>query len=389
LCLHGFFLYPGGAELCSRMERRLMDRLFTNCTIGSLALPNRLVRSATAEHMADEAGRPREQLGRLYADLVRGGVGLIITGHMYVHPAGKCHNEMTGIYTDELIPDLRTLADGVHALGGLVIAQINHGGMDASADSVHDPMAPSSFEAEWLKRPARAMTDAEIDEVIEAYAAAARRAQRAGLDGVQIHAAHGYLVSQFLSPVVNRRTDRWGGNIEGRMLLLRRICSRVRDLVGPDYPVITKLGLADRIEGGLALAEGLQVVAALEEMGLDAVEISAGIGGKKSASIWPGIRREADEAYFRDWSRQARQRTRLTILLVGGMRSRAVMEDVLASGDADLISMSRPLICEPDLPQRLRTGQQTRSSCISGGRCWAEAEGVGISCKCPLEHRTT
>ena len=364
-----------------------MDRLFTSCKIGQLTLPNRLVRSATAECMADPEGRPREQLYEFYRDLVRGGVGLIITGHMYVHPGGKCHNEMTGIYSDVLVPELRKLAEKVHALGGLVIAQINHGGMQASAESVDDPMAPSHIQADWLKRPARAMTDAEIEEVVEAYGLAARRAQQAGLDGVQIHGAHGYLVSQFLSPAVNRRTDKWGGGLERRVLFLRQICSVVRSRVGLDYPVIIKLGLADAVEGGLDLAEGLQVVAELENMGIDAVEISAGLGGRRSAAIKPGIRSDVDEAYFLDWSRQARKRTHLPILLVGGMRSRAVMEDVLASGDADLISMSRPLICEPDFPERLRTGQQTRSSCVSGDRCWAREAGVGISCKCVLESK--
>lgn len=362
-----------------------MQRLFTPCAIGKLILPNRLVRSATGEQMADSMGRPREQLHQLYADLVRGGVGLIITGHMYVQPGGKCHDEMTGIYSDQLVPELRKLAESVHSLGGRVIAQINHGGMQASGRRVSDPVAPSDIRVDWLKRPARAMTEAEIEEVIESFGLAARRAREAGFDGVQIHGAHGYLVSQFLSPAVNRRGDRWGGDIEGRMLFLRRICSSVRALVGPDYPVIIKLGLADAIEGGLSLEEGLQVVSQLEDMGLDAVEISAGIGGKRSAAIKPGIRSEADEAYFRGWSREARKRTRLPILLVGGMRSRAVMEDVLASGDADLISMCRPLICEPDLPRRLRTGQQSRSSCVSGDRCWASGEGKGISCKCPLE----
>lgn len=366
-----------------------MDCLFTPYRIGRLTLPNRLVRSATAELMADSAGRPSAQLGKLYADLVRGGVGLIISGHMYVHPGGKCHNEMTGIDSDELIPGLQDLSGSVHALGGLLVAQINHGGMQASADTVSEPIAPSAIRAEWLKRPARAMTDQEVEEVIEAYATAAERAQKAGLDGVQIHGAHGYLVSQFLSPAVNHRSDAWGGDIGRRMLFLRRICSRVRSKVGSGYPVIIKLGLEDAIAGGLSLSEGLEVVSQLEEMGIDAVEISAGIGGRRSAAIRPGIRTEADEAYFRSWSHQARTRTRLPILLVGGMRSRAVMEDVLASGDADLISMCRPLICEPDFPERLRTGRQTHSSCISGDRCWPKVEGAGISCKCALGPKPT
>ncbi|MBM4431264.1 MAG: NADH:flavin oxidoreductase, partial [Chloroflexi bacterium] len=204
-------------------------------------------------------------------------------------------------------------------------------------------------------------------------------------DGVQVHSAHGYLISQFLSPFVNQRQDQWGRDLAGRMRFLRAVCQAVRQQVGPDYPLLIKLGLADAVEGGLRLEEGLQVVAALESMGIHAVEISAGIGGGRSSSIRAGVRAEADEAYFRPWAQKARHVTRLPILLVGGLRSRRVMEDVLASGDADFVSLCRPLICEPDLPNRMRHGQQERSSCISANRCWADGPGDGIACKCPLQ----
>ena len=171
------------------------------------------------------------------------------------------------------------------------------------------------------------------------------------------------------------------------MHFLRAVCVAVREQVGPDYPVFTKLGLVDNVEGGLTVEEGVQVVAALEEMGLDGVEVSAGIGGARSSSTRPGIRTEADEAYFRPLAQQARPATRLPIVLVGGFRSRSVMEDVLAAGDADFISLCRPLICEPDFPNRLRLGLQERSRCISAGRCWSAEEGGGIACTCPIEER--
>lgn len=361
----------------------MVTTLFTAGTIGALRLPNRLVRSATAEYMADADGRPGPQLAALYRELVRGGVGLIITGHMYVHPGGKANPGMTGIYTDELLPDLAGLAQAVHDEGGHVVVQINHGGMQCSPKAVPDTVAPSAIEVDFLKQPAREMTVAEIEAVIDAFGQAARRAKAAGFDGVQIHGAHGYLVNQFLSPFVNKRTDEWGGDLQGRMRFLREVCRVVREQVGPDYPLLIKLGLADRVEGGLTLEDGLRVVAALQSMGLDAVEISGGIGGRMSSSVRAGIRTEADEGYFRPWAQQARQVTRLPIILVGGFRSRAVMEDVLASGDADFISLCRPLICEPDFPLRMRQGLQERSSCISANRCWPEAEGESIACKCP------
>jgi 2,4-dienoyl-CoA reductase-like NADH-dependent reductase (Old Yellow Enzyme family) len=214
---------------------------------------------------------------------------------------------------------------------------------------------------------------------------AARRVKQAGFDGVQIHGAHGYLVSQFLSPSVNKRTDGWGGDLNGRMHFLRAVCQAVRQQVGPDYPLFIKLGVTDGVEGGLTLEEGVQVAGASEAMGLDAVEISIGVGGEKGTSIRKGIKSAEDEGYFRPWAQAARPSTRLPIILVGGFRSRTVMEDVLASGDADFISLCRPLICEPDLPERMRLGLQERSRCISANRCWAAKPGTGISCKCPLE----
>jgi len=359
--------------------------LFTPENIGPLALPNRLVRSATAERMADANGQPKPRLKALYEELARGGVGLIITGHMYVHPSGKAHLEMTGIYSDEMIPLLAELADAVHREGGQVVVQINHGGMQCSRETVPETIAPSAVDAPFLKRPAREMTPDEITLLIQAYGQAARRAREAGFDGVQIHGAHGYLISQFLSPFVNRRADEWGGDLEGRMHFLRAVCQTVREQVGPDYPVFIKLGMMDGVEGGLTPKEGVRVVAALEGMGLDAVEISGGIGGVRNLNIRTGIRSEADEAYFRPLARQARPVTRLPIILVGGFRSRRVMEEVLADGDADFVSLCRPLLCEPDLPNRLRAGLQERSSCISANHCWPEGPDEGIACKCPIE----
>ena len=363
------------------------SKLFTPGRVGTLRLPNRLVRSATAERMADANGVPRDQLETLYRELARGGVGLIITGHMYVHPSGKAHAEMTGIYSETLIPGLAKLADAVHDEGGLIVPQINHGGMQCSQDAVTETIAPSAIDVSFLQRPAREMTVGEINHMVDAYAQGARRAKEAGFDGVQIHGAHGYLIGQFLSPFVNKRTDEWGGDLEGRMQFMRAVCRAVRDQVGPDYPVLIKLGMADGVGDGLAVEEGLQVVAALESMGLDGVEISGGIGGKHSSSIRPGIRSEADEAYFRQWAHEARRVTQLPIILVGGFRSLRVMEEVLTSGDADFISLCRPLICEPDLPKRLRLGLQERSSCISANRCWARKDGEGTACKCEIEGR--
>ncbi|MCU0519539.1 MAG: NADH:flavin oxidoreductase [Anaerolineae bacterium] len=366
-----------------------MTDLFSPGSLGRLSLPNRIVRSATAERMADDEGRPRPALAQLYQALASGGVGLIISGHLYVDPGGKCHPEMTGIYDDKLIGDLSTVVDAVHAAGGRVAAQINHGGAQCSSETVPEPVAPSDITADYLQQPARGMTEAEILQVIRAYAHAARRARQAGFDAVQLHGAHGYLINQFLSPFTNRRSDSWGGDLTGRMRFLREICSAVQDATGPDYPVFIKLGMVDAVrtavatgvEDGLTLEESQSVVAELESMGLCGVEVSGGIGNTSSRMR---IRNPEDEAYFRDLARAAREVTRLPIMLVGGLRSRQVMEDVLESGDADFVSLCRPLISEPDLPRRMEAGQE-RSACISANRCWPQAPNEGIACRCTVQ----
>lgn len=357
--------------------------LFEPIGIGLLELRNRLVRSATAEMMADETGKPGPGLAVLYRDLAEGGVGLLITGHMYVHRSGVAHPGMTSVATDACVQDLFVLAETVHDHGGAIAVQINHGGRQVRAGLVNDPIAPSSVKPNPPRPGAREMTSDEIEMLIDAYGAAARRVKQAGCDAVQIHAAHGYLVSQFLSPVANQRTDEWGGNLENRMRFLKRVAASVRAQVGASFPVLVKLGIRDESEQGLTLAEGVEIVSALPEMGIDAVEISGGLAETGAFNIAGEIGPRQNEAYFRSWAKAAQASAELPIILVGGMRSLETMEHVLASGDAQLISMCRPLICEPDLPNRLREGRQAAAACVSKNRCWPRKGETGISCKCP------
>jgi 2,4-dienoyl-CoA reductase-like NADH-dependent reductase (Old Yellow Enzyme family) len=163
------------------------------------------------------------------------------------------------------------------------------------------------------------------------------------------------------------------------------VCQAVREQVGPDYPVFTKLGMMDGVENGLTPEAGAQIAGALEDMGLDALEISGGVEGDQKINVRPGIVPSQDEAYFRPLAREARLATQLPIILVGGFRSRAVMEEVLEDGSADFISLCRPFISEPDLPNRMRLGGQQESACISGNYCWPDKPGEGIACKCPTD----
>lgn len=362
-----------------------MSLLFSPGKIGTLELPNRLVRSATAENLADKSGKPYPACVELYRSLAKGGVGLIITGHMFVHPSGKAHSEMSGIYTDEMIPSLSKIAEAVHQEGGKVVVQINHGGMQCAPQATDEVIAPSNTNHPFLKRQAREMTLGEIDTIIRSYGKAARRVKQAGFDGVQIHGAHGYLVTQFLSPIVNHRTDFWGGTPEKRMNFLKAVCESVRSQVGADYPVLIKLGMVDGYEGGLTIDDGVKIVSALEGMGINGIEISGAIGGPKNVNTKPGIRSGRDEGYFIPMAQAARTATQLPIILVGGFRTKQKMEDTLSEGKADFISLCRPLISEPDLPYKFQQGLSTQSRCISGNRCFPKNEGEGVRCKCLTE----
>jgi 2,4-dienoyl-CoA reductase-like NADH-dependent reductase (Old Yellow Enzyme family) len=332
--------------------------------------------------MADNQGRPQPRLAELYRELAEGGVGLIITGHMYIHPSGHAHEGMTGIYDDALIPKLATLADSVHQAGGRVVVQINHGGMQCEKALVPEMIAPSATNFDHLEAPSREITVDEIHMLIEAYGDAAKRVKEAGFDGVQIHAAHGYLISVFLSPLVNKRNDSWGGDPERRMRFLREVSKTVRSKIGPDFPMLIKLGMMDGIEGGLTLEAGAEVVAELDNMGFDGIELSGGVA-RGSFNSRKGIRSPDREAYFRPLAEKARPMTPLPIILVGGFRTIQVMEQVLEEGTADFISICRPLISEPDLPNRLQQGIQTKSRCLSSNNCWPDDVPDGIACKCP------
>jgi 2,4-dienoyl-CoA reductase-like NADH-dependent reductase (Old Yellow Enzyme family) len=360
-----------------------MSILFSPGKIGTMEIDNRIVRSATAEILADLDGYPLPQLSTVYQDLASGGVGLILTGHLYVHPSGKAHPGMTGIHSDEHIQPLAELVEIVHREGGKVAVQLNHGGAQCSQTEVHDAIAPSNSSSEHLKRSSREMSIGEIEMLVEAFGQAARRAKEAGFDGVQIHAAHGYLVSQFHSPLLNRRTDKWGGSLKSRMRFLSAVTEAVRQQVGENFPVFTKLGLFDGLDGGLTIEEGLQIAAAHKALGLDAIEISSGFTPlRNTGSIRTNIAKEEDEAYFRPLARQVRLVTDLPILLVGGLRSKSIMEDILETGDAQFVSLCRPLISEPDFPKRLIGGKQQRSRCISGNRCFPKGDQKGIACRC-------
>ena len=333
-----------------------MDSLFSPVSIGALRLPNRFVRSATHDFMADEEGRVTDAQVGLMRALARGGVGLIVIGHAYVRRDGRVSQAMLGLDDDDKITGFARLAAAVHAEGPAgIVAQLNYGGAASPGALAPSPGSESPG--------VRAFTEEEAAELVVAWAQAAGRAREAGLDGVQLHAAHGYFLNQTLSPLTNRRTDGYGGGPEGRARMLREIAGAVRRRVGGEFPVLIKLAATDGQPGGLTLEESIQAV---QRAGLDAVEVS---GGLRPGMNFRRPMRVEDEGFFREEARAFRQALRIPVISVHGYRSLTVMQEAVDSGAADLISLSRPLIREPDLVERFRRGAQERSTCISCNQC--------------------
>jgi len=347
-----------------------MSILFDPIQINGMKITNRFVRSATNDRRADLNGKVTDLLIDWYATLAAGGVGLIVTGHAYVTPNGKASPTMLGVYDESLVPGLKRLVDAVHAHDAKIALQINHAGRQTAAATLGEtPVAPSAVFNPVTQETPRALTGAEIDALIDAYAAGARRGVAAGFDGVQIHCAHGYLGSQFISPYTNRRQDAWGGSADKRMRFPLEVYRSVRKAVGTGYPVMIKLNSADFLEGGLTIEQSAQIAQALCKEGIDAVEISGGMAESHDYVVKKNISTEADEAYFLPNARKFKERLDVPLMLVGGLRTPALMERLVASGEADMISLCRPLIREPDLVNKWKHGERKKADCISCNGC--------------------
>ncbi len=363
--------------------------LFHSATIGSLTLPNRFVRSATWEGLAAADGACTEELVRLMSDLAEGGVGLIISSHASVRPEGFAVRGQLGVDRDGCISGLAKMAQAVHAKGGRIVLQLAHGGILAGTQLTGQPAFAPSHEGGPEKTRRREMSQADIADTVTAYGEAALRAKKAGFDGVQVHAAHGYLLSQFLSPWFNRRTDQYGGSLENRARIVLEIVASVRRYAGGDYPLLVKLNSEDFLEGGLTREDSLRAALLIAEAGADAIELSGGtlLSGKLSPSR-PKIDSVEQEAYFRDAARALKPGLKIPLILVGGIRSFDLAEGLVRDGVADFISMSRPFIREPGLVNRWKSGDRRRAACISDNRCFGPAmRGTGFYCVVEKEAR--
>ena len=339
-----------------------MTRLFEQSEINGMVLSNRFVRSATWEGLATDDGACTSKLVDLMARLAAGGVGLIITGHTYVRPDGQHSPWQLGIYKDELIPGLKAMTQVVHENGAKIVLQLGYGGAYLSKSRVAK------------------MTVEDIQELTAAYGVAAMRAKKAGFDGVQIFAAHGFFLSQLLCPRYNDRNDTYGGNIQNRARALLEVLQSVRNHTASDYPVLVKLNCRDFVDNGLTLEDSLQVGMMLEEEGIDAIELSGGLLNNPNI-MQSKIDTEAVEAYFQNEARAFKEKIKVPLILVGGIRSYVVAKELLDQGVADYISMSRPFIRDPDLINRWKAGDLLEAECISCNNCFEQIkQGKGVSC---------
>lgn len=379
-----------------------MPELFEKTVINGMELKNRLVRSATYENMADADGFPKQNLFQLYTKLARGGVGLIITGMAFVSPDGKISPAgMLGIDRDEHIPAYQELTRMVHEQGARIAMQIAHCGRQVIVhDKAHHPLAPSAVRDMSSFVKPKAMHEKDIERIIEAFGQSARRGKEGGFDAVQLHAAHGYLISQFLCPHTNRRRDQWGGSLENRMRFLREIYLRCRQEVGSDYPILVKISAYDYMKKGVKLEEGIEMCRILSDLGFDGIEVSCGIQ-EDGISVLRGdvpfdailddinlmqlkgwqkqlVRRFGPKfikavpyspAYNLEAARLIKQEVHVPVFVVGGLTEPTLMQAIVESGDADYISLCRSLIIDPSFPQKIRKGSQKNAACVHCNLC--------------------
>lgn len=409
------------------MSDRKNSIVFTPGRIGRLEIKNRLVRSATFEHAATNEGAVSDRLIELHRALAKGGVGLIVTGIAWIHPQVQAPPMMVRADHDSFLPGLRRLAGAVHeaAPDCRIMLQLHHPGRQvatpgdkarvmsvrppalmayiqkhpevlAAAEAVPhllEPVAPSAIHDDLFDRTPRALMPEEIEEIIDGFVSGIRRAQEAGFDGAQLHAAHGWLLSSFLSPRTNQREDLYGGSTENRTRIVTEIIRRARIKVGADFPILVKFNTTDFLPGGTGLEEAIRVGKILSEAGYDALEASGGMWEAATRTQeelgWPplllpesrtGIRRPDQEAYFLPAARALKEATQTAIISVGGYRSFSKVEEALASSSADFVSLSRPLIRQPDLPNLWYTGRSDKAACISCNACLPVGT-APLSCK--------
>ena len=352
--------------------------LFTPIKIGELTIPNRFIRSATHDFMATNEGLITERQISLYGNLGKGEVGLIISGHAFVHPGGKASPHQIGVHSDDTHEGLSRMIQAVHESHSRIFLQIAHAGRQTKEKLCGcTPLAPSAVYEPVFKITPKEMAVKEIEAVVSQFIQASLRAKQAGFDGVQLHVAHGYLLSSFISPYTNKRIDEYGGSLRNRARIVLNIVEGIKEAVGGRFPLIVKMNAIDSLPGGLTGEESIQLGSILEKSGVDAIEVSGGMAESGEGSVWSGLRSEQDEGYFVEYAEKIKKAVRIPVFGLGGIRTFSNMEKIISEGLADMISMSRPFIRQPFLVREFRLGRFKKSACISCNKCFNPR---GISC---------
>ena len=373
--------------------------VFRPARLGPVHVRNRLIRAGTGESMANPDGHIGDDYVRLHEDLARGGVGLAFTGHIFSHLRGRYGELQAGLHRDDAIPGFRRVTDAVHRHGGRIFAQIAHAGSQSMSFATQ-PLAPSAVDNVMTGRRVEAATEDEIGEAIDGFRSAARRAVEAGFDGVHLHGANGYLISEFRSPLTNLRDDAWGGTQERRDRFAVEVIRAIRAELPAHLGFTMKVGLADLVDepGGLTPEDAVSGVRSFVAAGLDGVEVSSNLmSDYVSASIrgyvavdrrralqdllFHRLHRAAEpEGYFLPFADAVRRSVDTAVIVVGGMRRTETLSAVIDSGRADFISMARPFIREPDLAIRLASGTQAGADCVSCNICLMHDEHHPLRC---------
>ena len=318
---------------------------------------NRFFKSAMEEQLAKH-NQPTQMLVHLYDTWAKGGIGISVTGNVMVAENGKGSINDVVITDERSMDTLKAWAKAGTQNDTLLIMQINHAGKQSPKVINPVPVAPSAVALKGMDgfiNPPRALADNEIETIIQQFIQTAKIAEQAGFSGVQIHGAHGYLVSQFLSPHHNQRTDKWGGSLENRMRFLVEIYQGIRAVVRPEFLVGLKLNSADFQKGGFDETDSIQVVQKMSELGIDFIEISGG-NYESPEMLTAKASTQKREAFFIDYAEKARKVSQVPLIITGGFRSEQAMNDALNSGHLDFIGIARPLALMPDLPSQINNG---------------------------------
>lgn len=328
-----------------------MTKLFESVGIGDMELRNRLVMPPMGTNFAAEDGSVTQRLIDYYRERARGGVGLVIVEGAYVHPLGKGSSQQMSLTDDDKIPGLSALAKAIQAEGAKAAVQLFHGGRQVTSMILGtQPVSASDVPCMLVRETPRPMTLEEIEETIEAFGEATRRIKDAGFDAVEIHAAHGYLINQFLSPLTNLRKDKYGGDFEGRTRFLVEIIQRIREKAGEDFPIICRMNGDDYYEGGLTLEDAKRIAQVAEKAGVDAIHVSGGIYdseyGESTAPMW------LPRGFMVPLAQGIKEVVKIPVIAVGRINDIKLAEEIVDKGQADLVSMGRALIADPELPKK-------------------------------------